>query len=138
MAEGQISLNDQTFIPLVDIQNDIQENATTDMKLMTPPENVSLSNEISIIEDMVSNTETVQQTKANETVEKSTGSSTNATEDRTTESPSTGENYIYKCVFCDQVLTATDDPKLLECLHNACGSCTNNKLYEQNDNQNKG
>ncbi|KAI4463544.1 transcription intermediary factor [Holotrichia oblita] len=138
MAEGQISLNDQTFIPLVDIQHDIQENTATDIKLMNTQENVSLSNEVSIIEDMVSNTETVQETKANETVEKSTGSSTNTAEDRTTESPSTGENYIYKCVFCDQVLSATDDPKLLECLHNACGSCTNNKLYEQNDNQNKG
>lgn len=137
MAEGQINLNDQVFIPLVDIPNDIAEN-TADMKLINTQENLNLSNEISIIEDMITNTEaTTQETKSNDTVEKSTGTAS-VSEERTTESPSTGENYIYKCVFCDQVLTSSDDPKLLECLHNACGSCTNNKLYEQNDNQNKG
>lgn len=52
-------------------------------------------------------------------------------EEGNVESPSTGELFIYKCVFCERNLTAADDPKLLECLHNACGSCINNKLYEQ-------
>lgn len=136
MAEGQISLNDQTFIPLVEIQGDVQEN-TAEMKLLNTQENLNLSNDISIIEEMITNTETVQESKSNETVEKGTANPITI-EDRTTESPSTGENYIYRCVFCDQILTANDEPKLLECLHNACGSCTNNKLYEQNENQNKG
>lgn len=54
------------------------------------------------------------------------------------ESPSTVDSFIFKCIFCDRVLTANDDPKLLECLHNACGSCVESKLYEENANGNKG
>lgn len=49
------------------------------------------------------------------------------------ESPTTGDTFVYKCVFCDRVLSASDDPRLLECLHNACGSCIKSKLEEQND-----
>ncbi|KAJ3631351.1 hypothetical protein MTP99_012481 [Tenebrio molitor] len=49
------------------------------------------------------------------------------------ESPTTGEAYTFKCVFCEQLLTANDDPKLLECLHNACGNCVGNKLYENQE-----
>lgn len=49
------------------------------------------------------------------------------------ESPSTGEAYTFKCVFCEQVLSASDEPKLLECLHNACGNCIGNKLYENQE-----
>lgn len=49
------------------------------------------------------------------------------------ESPTTGDTFVYKCVFCDRVLSASDDPRLLECLHNACGSCVKSKLEEQND-----
>ncbi|XP_044253927.1 E3 ubiquitin-protein ligase TRIM33 isoform X2 [Tribolium madens] len=45
------------------------------------------------------------------------------------ESPTTGA-FTFKCVFCEQVLSGGDEPKLLECLHNACGTCIGNKLYE--------
>lgn len=49
------------------------------------------------------------------------------------ESPTTVDTFVYKCVFCDRVLSGSDDPRLLECLHNACGSCIKSKLEEQND-----
>ena len=49
------------------------------------------------------------------------------------ESPTTGEAYTFKCVFCEQLLSANDDPKLLECLHNACGNCIGNKIYEHQE-----
>ncbi|XP_055378936.1 E3 ubiquitin-protein ligase TRIM33 [Condylostylus longicornis] len=35
-----------------------------------------------------------------------------------------------KCVWCGQVLTPNDHPKLLECLHVACGQCINTKFTE--------
>ncbi|XP_060532404.1 E3 ubiquitin-protein ligase TRIM33 isoform X2 [Cylas formicarius] len=57
----------------------------------------------------------------------------NSHEEMHVESPTTGETYTFKCIYCDRVLGASDNPKLLECLHNACASCVNNKLYEQNE-----
>lgn len=42
-----------------------------------------------------------------------------------------GNSFIFKCVFCERILSPCDDPKLLECLHNACNSCINSKLEEQ-------
>lgn len=47
------------------------------------------------------------------------------------ESPTTGEAFTFKCVFCEQILTFSDGPKLLECLHNSCSNCISNKLYDQ-------
>ncbi|XP_017783188.1 PREDICTED: transcription intermediary factor 1-alpha isoform X2 [Nicrophorus vespilloides] len=48
------------------------------------------------------------------------------------ESPTTAEkeSFHFKCIFCEQLLSAKDDPKILECLHNACGNCVKQKLYE--------
>lgn len=53
--------------------------------------------------------------------------------DRTAESPTTGDNNLWsstKCVYCKQVLTGNDEPKLLECLHSACGACVKSKMNE--------
>ncbi|XP_075234679.1 transcription intermediary factor 1-alpha-like isoform X2 [Lycorma delicatula] len=36
-----------------------------------------------------------------------------------------------KCVFCSNILTGSDDPKLLECLHAACAICISARLKEQ-------
>ncbi|XP_067000025.2 E3 ubiquitin-protein ligase TRIM33 [Anabrus simplex] len=36
-----------------------------------------------------------------------------------------------KCIFCEHVLTAGDNPKLLECLHAACSSCISSKISEE-------
>ncbi|XP_017849523.1 transcription intermediary factor 1-alpha isoform X2 [Drosophila busckii] len=37
---------------------------------------------------------------------------------------------LFKCVYCAQVLGVNDRPKLLECLHVACGQCVNTKFSE--------
>ncbi|XP_030369843.1 transcription intermediary factor 1-alpha isoform X2 [Scaptodrosophila lebanonensis] len=37
---------------------------------------------------------------------------------------------LYKCVYCAQVLSINDRPKLLECLHVACAQCVNTKFSE--------
>ncbi|XP_051863941.1 E3 ubiquitin-protein ligase TRIM33 isoform X2 [Drosophila albomicans] len=37
---------------------------------------------------------------------------------------------LFKCVYCAQVLGINDRPKLLECLHVACGQCVNTKFSE--------
>lgn len=62
----------------------------------------------------------------------------NGSDENNVESPTTGENYVFRCVFCERVLSAAEAPKLLECLHNTCGSCINNKLFEQNEGNEKG
>lgn len=36
-----------------------------------------------------------------------------------------------KCIFCDTVLSSSEEPKLLECLHAACSNCVTAKLNEQ-------
>lgn len=52
-------------------------------------------------------------------------------------SPTTGDQQPanpwanVKCVFCQVILTASEDPKLLECLHAACSNCVSTKLNEQ-------
>lgn len=46
------------------------------------------------------------------------------------ENASTGEPTPSKCVWCSQLLTAADLPRLLECLHVACSSCVTNKFSE--------
>ncbi|XP_066154266.1 E3 ubiquitin-protein ligase TRIM33 isoform X2 [Euwallacea fornicatus] len=58
----------------------------------------------------------------------------NSNEEQHVESPSaTVEGFAFKCIYCDRTLTPTDSPKLLECLHNACTSCINGKLFENNE-----
>lgn len=57
-------------------------------------------------------------------------------EERTSESPTTGDNInpwcSTKCVYCQQILSGCDDPRLLECLHSACGACIKSKISETN------
>ncbi|CAD7092367.1 unnamed protein product [Hermetia illucens] len=46
------------------------------------------------------------------------------------ETTTPGEPISTKCVWCMQVLTANDRPKLLECLHVACSQCVTTKFSE--------
>ncbi|CAH1978376.1 unnamed protein product [Acanthoscelides obtectus] len=62
-----------------------------------------------------------------------TNESTFSNDEHHVESPTTRESFTFKCVFCDKVLGAADNPKLLECLHNVCGGCINSRLYEHGD-----
>nr|CAH7723760.1 unnamed protein product [Callosobruchus chinensis] len=51
------------------------------------------------------------------------------------ESLTTRESFNFKCVFCDRVLSGSDNPKVLECLHNSCAGCINSRLYDHGDTQ---
>nr|CAD7397007.1 unnamed protein product [Timema cristinae] len=59
--------------------------------------------------------------------------------EETAPSPTTGDEppvnpwCVIKCVFCLQMLSSNDNPKLMECLHTACSSCVAAKLNEQLD-----
>lgn len=51
-------------------------------------------------------------------------------------SPTTGDEQplnpwtVVKCIFCQVALTPSEEPKLLECLHAACGNCISAKVNE--------
>lgn len=51
-------------------------------------------------------------------------------------SPTTGDEQplnpwtVVKCIFCQVSLTPSEEPKLLECLHAACGNCILAKVNE--------
>lgn len=53
-----------------------------------------------------------------------------------TPSPTTGDEQPLnpwlqvKCILCHLNLSANDEPKLLECLHAACGNCITSKVNE--------
>lgn len=58
----------------------------------------------------------------------------NSNDEQHVESPTaTGEGFAFKCIYCDRTLAPTDNPKLLECLHNSCTNCINGKLFENNE-----
>ncbi len=46
------------------------------------------------------------------------------------ENTNTGEPIPHKCVWCSETLTSADAPKILECLHVACGRCVSSKFSE--------
>ena len=50
--------------------------------------------------------------------------------DETTATNSDSSIVGAKCVWCSQILTATDKPKLLECLHVACDACLKQKFSD--------
>lgn len=53
-----------------------------------------------------------------------------------TPSPTTGDEQplnpwsTVKCIFCHVNLSASEEPKLLECLHASCGNCITTKVNE--------
>lgn len=116
MAESNIYYNESNYIN--------HENPSSEKEVIDSVENLNESNEM-ICEEVIENT-------ATEPSKDEVKDSNDSTDERV-ESPTTGEPYSFKCVFCDQVLSASDDPKLLECLHNACGSCIGQKIYEVSD-----
>ncbi|XP_050316343.1 E3 ubiquitin-protein ligase TRIM33 [Anthonomus grandis grandis] len=66
--------------------------------------------------------------------EKELSCNSNSSEEHHVESPTaTAEGFAFKCIYCDRALTAADNPKLLECLHNSCTNCINSKLFENNE-----
>lgn len=131
MAESKVFLNDPTFInpmppdPLETdhVMNPESEPLTQAQEMMIDQllseSNENLENQKDISKDLFPTNENEEQEQEQQV-------------DRL-ESPTTRESFTFKCVFCDRVLTATDNPKLLECLHNSCSSCIDSRFYEQNE-----
>lgn len=137
MAESNINieLNDTNFVPLIN-QN---EGASVETELF----NNQIDNTLLFdheIPALAQNTEEVQKSTTAETslTKEISNSGSSSNEEHTVESPTTRQNYTFKCVFCDQILSAIDCPKLLECLHNSCINCLNNKLFENDGTSDKG
>lgn len=133
MAEQQLFVNDIPM-PFFGQEPHNQENLHS-IEQPTPESRqvLRLSQDTVPLDDIQINRELQVSTKVEAKDLNNTNDETNV------ESPTTGESFVHKCVFCERVLTASDLPKLLECLHNACGSCINNKLYEQSESHmNKG
>lgn len=129
MSDTQEENAEPAFITLQDSKTNIEHIADEFIPNATTSFHQSNLQEISVdseVQETIPNTNE----KSSETSEKQ-DDLPNPVEEDNVQSP-TGENFIFKCIFCDKVLTANDDPKLLECLHNSCGNCINNKVYEQN------
>lgn len=119
MAEAS---DDVGFLSLPQIETSEDHNRGIQKVILNPNEDLGLPNpnelmEIHNMDDPIEEDKVVEEKQENEVVD--------------VESPTTGDSFIFKCSFCDRILTASDDPKLLECLHNACESCVNNKIYDQ-------
>lgn len=82
----------------------------------------------------------IVKTELNTEDERNTGNSSNPSaldgSEEMTPSPTTGDEQrlnpwlTVKCIFCNTLLTASEEPKLLECLHAACGNCITAKISE--------
>lgn len=42
---------------------------------------------------------------------------------------------LINCALCNNTLTSANQPKLMECLHAACGGCIKAKIEEQGDSE---
>lgn len=141
MAESKVFLNDPSFIHSetepadpVDQPMDPQQDPLEIENTENIPSQDSLTPAQEMMIDQLlseSNEENLENPK--EQITKEVFSNSNESSDEHVESPTTRESFIFKCIFCDRVLTASDSPKLLECLHNSCSSCIDSRLYEQSD-----
>lgn len=123
MAEPKVFINDQNFINQISTESQLTENVmNAESDTLTQAQDMMIDQLLSDSNENLEN----QKDPAKDLY-------TNSTEEQHVESPTTRESFTFKCVFCDRVLNANDDPKLLECLHNSCSSCINSKLYEHND-----
>lgn len=129
MAEQDLMLSDVPFFPAQEVTNTL-ENSNSSDNVLNSTQNVGLSQETVTLDEFTGALRVTTKVESKDT-------NSNSNEESNVESPTTGESYVYKCVFCERTLTAADNPKLLECLHNTCGSCINNKLFEQNEGQGK-
>ncbi|KAJ8937289.1 hypothetical protein NQ318_020339, partial [Aromia moschata] len=124
MVEPKVFINDQNFMNQMSIDPPVAENAMNpETESLTPAQEM-------MIDQLLSQSNENMDTQKDATKEMVYS---NTSEEHHVESPTTRESFTFKCVFCDRVLSAGDDPKLLECLHNSCSSCINSRLYEHND-----
>lgn len=142
MAEPKVFLNDPSFINSdaevvepMDQQGDPQQDPLEIENTETVPNQEPLTPaQEMMIDQLLSESNEDNMENPKEQISKEVFPNTNEpSEEQHVESPTTRESFTFKCIFCDRILTAADNPKLLECLHNSCSSCIDSRLYEQNE-----
>lgn len=138
MAESKVFMNDPGFL---NSETESVEQLDHPMDPQQDPleiENVQTQEQLTPAQEMMidqllseSNEENLENQK--EQISKEAFPNSIESNDEHVESPTTRENFTFKCIFCDRILTANDNPKLLECLHNSCSSCIDSRLYEQSE-----
>lgn len=142
MADPKVFLNDPSFLTSEHDSGDPVDQPVDpqqDPLELENSENTSTQESLTPAQDMMidqllaeSNDESLENQK--EQISKEVFSNSNESNDEQhVESPTTRESFTFKCIFCDRVLSANDNPKLLECLHNSCSSCIDSRLYEQGE-----
>lgn len=115
-------------LPVATIKTEInEEEQNTSNNNMSVEQNTS-NNIMSIEQNTSSNIMSIEQNA-------SSNISVDGSEDVAL-SPTTGDEQplnpwtVVKCIFCQVSLTPSEEPKLLECLHAACGNCILAKVNE--------
>lgn len=125
--------NDSTLLapaelPVAIIKSEINEEEQNASNNIMPVEQNSSSNIMSVEQNASSNVVSVERNA-------SSNISVDGSEDVAL-SPTTGDEQplnpwtVVKCIFCQVSLTPSEEPKLLECLHAACGNCILAKVNE--------
>lgn len=146
-SESKEFLNDPNMMTDLDSSLNTTHPSLGDNLFVPEGENLQmidsfLNNDVtmeSTLSDSLSeqNTEPTSEMPSEKEMEKESSSdncNSNSNEEHHVESPTnTVEVFAFKCIYCDRNLSAADNPKLLECLHNACTGCINSKLFENNE-----
>lgn len=115
-------------VGLAIIKTEINEEEQNASNNIMPVEQNSSSNIMSVEQNASSNVMSVERNA-------SSNISVDGSEDVAL-SPTTGDEQplnpwtVVKCIFCQVSLTPSEEPKLLECLHAACGNCILAKVNE--------
>lgn len=140
LSESKVFLNDPAFITPIPMEESLSENLLTDPlstetepETLTPAQEMMIDQLLSESNDNLEGENENQKEISNIVNENSKEEYTPPTEEHHVESPTTRESFTFKCIFCDRVLSAADNPKLLECLHNSCSSCIDSRLYEHSN-----
>ncbi|CAH0560944.1 unnamed protein product [Brassicogethes aeneus] len=112
-----LMLNDHSFLPMMEDPNSAE-------KVLISSADVEQLNQDMLIDAIMSEASELHNPELEQ-------KENIVTDDNHVESPTTGEGFVFKCAFCDQILSFNDEPKLLECLHNACSGCINSKIFDQ-------
>lgn len=124
------TLSAPTALPVAIIKTEINEEEHDTSSNIRP---------MSVEQDTSSNIMSVEQNASSNIVSAERNTSSNTSVDGSEDvalSPTTGDERplnpwtVVKCIFCQVSLTPSEEPKLLECLHAACGNCILAKVNE--------
>lgn len=136
--------NDSTLLapaelPVAIIKTEINEEEQNASNNIMSVEQNSSSNTMSVEQNASSYVMSVERNASSNVISVERNASSNISVDGSEDvalSPTTGDEQplnpwtVVKCIFCQVSLTPSEEPKLLECLHAACGNCILAKVNE--------